>query len=29
MSGCKKTGENSTSFIMECLDGFTHMFDKK
>lgn len=29
MSGCKKTGENSTSFIMECPDGSTHMFDKK
>lgn len=29
MSGCKKTGENSTSFIMECPDGSTHMFEKK
>lgn len=29
MSGCKKTGENSTSFIIECPDGSTDMFDKK
>ena len=29
MTGCKKTGENTSSFIMECPDGSVHMFDKK
>lgn len=29
MTGCKKTGENASSFIMECPDGSVHMFDKK
>jgi prepilin-type N-terminal cleavage/methylation domain-containing protein len=29
MTGCKKTGENASSFIMECPDGSVHIFDKK